>query len=305
MRMKRLLPPLKALLAFEAAARRGSFTRAGEELGLAQSAISRHIAQLERMLGLRLFERIRKQVVLTQAGANYAEVIRELLDRAEAATSSILGSKRGERVLQIYSLATLGSNWLAPRMPSFASQNPNVSFQISTYRHGPFDFNNHECDVAIHYGEPSWPNGLLHRLFVEDIVPVCSPAYKTDIGLRSSNDLPRAVLLQQTTRPDAWTDILTHLGRKDINSLRGPRFDLYSMIIQAALGGMGVGAVPRFLVENYLTEGRLIVPFKCTVRSRYAYYVVYPEAKRHSANVQAFRRWILGQSRKTIQLRST
>lgn len=83
MRMKRLLPPLGALLAFEAAARRGSFTRAGEELGLAQSAISRHIAQLERMLGLRLFERIRKQVVLTQAGANYAEVIRELLDRAE------------------------------------------------------------------------------------------------------------------------------------------------------------------------------------------------------------------------------
>jgi DNA-binding transcriptional ArsR family regulator len=109
MRMKRLLPPLGALLAFEAAARRGSFTPAGEELGLAQSAISRHIAQLERMLGLRLFERIRKQVVLTQAGANYAEVIRELLDRAEAATSSILGSKRGERVRSLTYLAAMST----------------------------------------------------------------------------------------------------------------------------------------------------------------------------------------------------
>jgi LysR family glycine cleavage system transcriptional activator len=305
MHMKRILPPLGALVAFEAAARRSSFTRAGEELGLAQSAVSRHIAQLERMLGLRLFERIRKQVVLTQAGANYAEVVRELLDRAEAATLNLLSSKSGERVLHISSLATLASNWLAPRMASFVKQNPNISFQISTYRHGPFDFNAHECDVAIHYGEPSWPNGLLHRLFVEDIVLICSPTYKTEIGLRSPSDLPRAVLLQQTTRPDAWTDILSHLGRKDINSLRGPRFDLYSMIIEGALGGLGIGAVPRFLVENHLIEGWLIIPFKCSVRSRYAYYVVYPEAKRQSAEVQAFRRWILGQARRTLLLRST
>jgi len=302
--MKRLLPPLGALLAFEAAARRGSFTRAGEELGLAQSAVSRHVAQIERMLGLRLFERIRKQVVLTQAGANYAEVVRELLDRTEGATLDILSSRRGERVLHIATLATLGSNWLAPRMASFVKQYPQVSFQISTYRHGPFDFNTHKCDVAIHYGEPSWPNGLLHRLFIEDIVPICSPSYRTEIGLRSSSDLPRAVLLQQTTRPDAWTDILSHLGRQDINSLRGPRFDLYSMIIEAALGGLGIGAVPRFLVESYLMEGRLIVPFKCSVRSRYAYYVVYPEAKRQSAEVQSFRRWILAQARRTLLSRS-
>jgi LysR family transcriptional regulator, glycine cleavage system transcriptional activator len=302
--MKRILPPFGALIAFEAAARRKSFTRAGEELGVAQSAISRHVAQLEKMLGLKLFERVRKQVVLTQAGANYADAVCELLNRAEAATLDILSSKRGEHVLNIYSLATLASNWLTPRMPSFLEKNPNISFQISTYRKGPFDFNNQDCDVAIHYGEPSWPNGLLHRLFVEDIVLICSPSYKEDVSLRSSNDLSRAVLLQQTTRPDAWTDILAHLGRKDMNSLRGPRFDLYSIIIQAALSGLGVAAVPRFLVEDYLATGALILPFKCTVRSRHAYYVVYPEAKRNSIGVQVFRRWILAEARKTLHSRS-
>jgi LysR family transcriptional regulator, glycine cleavage system transcriptional activator len=302
--MKRTLPPSAALIAFEAAARRKSFTRAGEELGVAQSAVSRHVAQLEKMLGLKLFERVRKQVVLTQAGANYAEAVGELLNRAEAATLHILSSKRGERVLNIYSLTTLASHWLGPRIPLFLDKHPNISFQISTYRTGPFDFSNHDCDVAIHYGEPSWPNGLLHRLFVEDIILVCSPSYKETVGLKSSQDLSRAVLLQQTTRPDAWADILTHLGRKDINSLRGPRFDLYSIIIQAAIGGLGVAAVPRFLMEDYLANKTLILPFKCTVRSRYAYYVVYPEAKRNFLGVQAFRRWILAEARKTLQSRS-
>jgi LysR family glycine cleavage system transcriptional activator len=213
--MKRLLPPMAALLAFEAAARRGSFTRAGEELGLTQSAISRQVTHLEALLGLRLFERVRKQVVLTQAGDNYVSVVRAMLDRAEASTLDILTSRNGERVLHISSLATFASNWLAPRMRSFMEQNPGITFQIDTYRHGPFYFGSQECDIAIHYGEPSWPNGLLHRLFYEDIVPICSPAYKASITLRSESDLHRAVLLQQTTRPDAWMDLLSSLGRKN------------------------------------------------------------------------------------------
>ena len=206
--------------------------------------------------------------------------------------------------MHISSLATLASNWLAPRMPLFTKQNPGISFQIKTYRHGPFQLRADECDVAIHYGEPSWPNGLLHRLFYEDVILVCSASYKTSIGLHSATDLQRAVLLQQTTRPDAWIDVLNHLDRKDVNPLRGPRFDLYSMVIEAAVAGLGVGAVPRCLVENYLARDRLIVPIDCSVRSRHAYYVVSPEAKRQVPEVQAFRRWIVTEARKTLSTRN-
>jgi LysR family glycine cleavage system transcriptional activator len=297
--MKRLLPSLAALATFEAAARHGSFTRAAEELGLTQSAISRQIAHLESFIGLRLFERVRRRVVLTEAGRAYAAKVRVLLDRAEAATLDLLASKSGTRVLHISSLATLASLWLAPRMASFARQYPEIAYQITSYRHGPFQFGADDSDVVIHYGEESWPDGLLHRLMDEEIVPICSPGYAAAVGLKSVDDLEGATLLQQTSRPDAWTDLLGTLGRDDINALRGPRFDLYGMIIEAALADLGVGAIPRFLVENHLASGRFIIPFECSVRSRYSYYLVYPEAKRQWPEVQAFRRWILREARQS------
>lgn len=296
--MKRILPSLSALAAFEAAARHLSFTRAAEELGLTQSAVSRQIAQLESFVGIRLFERIRRRVVLTEAGRGYATKVRTVLDRAEAATLDVLASKTGSRVLHISSLATFAAHWLAPRMAAFAISHPDISFQITSYRHGPFLFGADESDVVIHYGEPSWPDGMLHRIMDEEITPVCSPGYAKALNLRSARDLDRAVILQQTTRPDAWTSILAKLRCHDINSLRGPRFDLYSMIIEAALAGLGVGAIPRFLVEKHLAEGRLVMLFECSVRSRYAYYLVYPEAKRQWPEVQAFRRWILREARR-------
>jgi LysR family transcriptional regulator, glycine cleavage system transcriptional activator len=291
--MRRVLPSLTVLAAFEAAARHASFTRAGEELGLTQSAVSKHILQLERFVGTRLFERIRRRVVLTEVGRSYAGHVRDILDRAEAVTLDVLASNKGGRVLHIWSLSTFASYWLVPRMPSFMKQCPEISFQISDYPQGPFQLNTADADVVIHYGEPSWPEGLLHRLMDEEIVPACSPEYLKAIGLRSIRDLDRAVLLQKNNRPDAWTDLLSKLGRDDVNALRGPQFTLYSMTIEAALAGLGIAAVPRFLIEKHFESGQLVRPFRGSIRSRYAYYLVYPEAKRQWHEVQAFRRWIL------------
>jgi LysR family transcriptional regulator, glycine cleavage system transcriptional activator len=154
-----------------------------------------------------------------------------------------------------------------------------------------------EPDIVIHYGEPSWPGGLLHRLMDEEIVCATSPDYIKAIGLRSVRDLDRATFLQQTTRPDAWSDLLAKLGRGDLNALRGPRFDQYGVVIEAALASLGLAAVPRFLIEAHLACSRLVMPFKASVRSRHAYHLVYPEAKRQWPEVQAFRRWILREAR--------
>jgi LysR family glycine cleavage system transcriptional activator len=295
--MKRILPSLAALAAFEAAARHSSFTRASEELGLTQSAVSRQVALLEEFLGVRLFERIRRRVLLTAAGTAYASKIRLALDGAESATFDLLASKSGG-VLHILSLATFGSHWLAPRMVSFSRQHPEIAFQITAYHHRPSEFGPSDIDVAIHYGEPSWPGGLLDRLMDEELVATCSAAYAAAAGLRTLDDLRNATLLQQTTRPDAWTDLLAAYQCTDVNALRGPRFELYAMIIEAAIAGLGIGAIPRFLVADHLASGRLVIPFDCSVRSRYSYYLAYPEAKRYLPEVQAFRRWILREAQR-------
>jgi LysR family transcriptional regulator, glycine cleavage system transcriptional activator len=293
--MKRLLPSLTALVAFEAAARHASFARAGEELGLTASAISRQIAQLEGFLGVSLFERVRRAVVPNERGLIYAAEIRATLDRAEAATVDVLASNDRGRILHIWTLSTLTLYWLIPRMPTFVRQNPDIAFQITTYTQ-PFQLSG-EPDIVIHYGEPSWPGGLLHRLMDEEIVCATSPDYIKAIGLRSVRDLDRATFLQQTTRPDAWSDLLAKLGRGDLNALRGPRFDQYGVVIEAALASLGLAAVPRFLIEAHLACSRLVMPFKASVRSRHAYHLVYPEAKRQWPEVQAFRRWILREAR--------
>jgi LysR family transcriptional regulator, glycine cleavage system transcriptional activator len=292
--MKRLLPSLTALVAFETAARYTSFARAGEELGLTPSAISRQISQLEGFVGVPLFERIRRRVVLTERGRVYAAEVEATLDRAEAATVDVLASNERGRVLHIWTLSTLTLYWLMPRMPSFVQKNPEISFQITSYSH-PSQLSG-DIDVAIHHGEPSWPGGLLHRLMDEEIVSACSPDYVKAIGLRNVRDLDRATFLQQSARPDAWIDLLVKLGREDINALRGPRFAIrYGHRGRARKPWTSSGAALSHRdafgkwPAHYAVQG--------LGAQRHSYYLVYPEAKRQWPEVQAFRRWILREAR--------
>ncbi len=287
-----MLPGLGALATFEAAARHEAFTQAAEELGMTQSAVSKQIAQLEKFLGTRLFERVRRRVVLTEAGAIYASEIRDALNQAEAATLAMLTAKTGD-VLHIAALVTLASHWLSRRMVSFASSHPDVAFNLTTYNNRPFNMIAENIDVAIYYGEPSWPGAIADFLMWELLFPVCTPQFAAANNLRTIEDLRNVTLLQQTTRPDAWLDWLTAAGLSDMNALRGPRFEHYSMIIEASLAGMGIGVVPQFVVADHVAAGRLITPFDVVVKSRFAYYLVYPEQKRHLPKVLAFRRWML------------
>lgn len=291
---KTFLPPVSDLLAFEAAARHTSMSRAAEELHLTQSAVSRQIRQLEAQLGMALFHRVRQRVVLTDAGRVYAADVRAVLQQLSAATQKTMAWSDGAGLLNLAVLPTLGTRWLIPRLGDFAARYPDVTINMAA-RSKPFDFSLVPLDAAIHFGAPHWAGAVCEYLMHEQVVPLCSPGYRTRHGITQLQDLARAVLLQQTTRPTQWADWLEQVGAAGVHALRGPRFEQFAMIAQAAVSGLGAALLPRFLVETEIASGALVELFPQALTSTDAYYLVYPESRAQAPLVRAFRDWLLGQ----------
>ncbi|MDX3809095.1 MAG: transcriptional regulator GcvA, partial [Bosea sp. (in: a-proteobacteria)] len=288
------VPSLSALAAFEAAARHGSFTRAAEELNLTQGAVSRQVAHLEEVLGVSLFERVKKRVSLTIAGAAYAAEVRDGLSRLAAATVSAMAFRGAAGVLNLAILPTFGTRWLIPRLPRFIEAHPGITINFAT-KLVPFDFGREPLDAAVHFGDPVWPGARLHRLMGEEIVPVASPALVARFGLSEPADMLKAPLLQQSTRPRAWANWLEEQGLPPQRALMGPRFEQFAMVSQAAVAGLGLAIVPRFLVEEELRSGALVIPVDRSLVGQEGYYLVYPEEKANLPTVTAFRDWLLAE----------
>ncbi|MEJ1962647.1 MAG: transcriptional regulator GcvA [Gammaproteobacteria bacterium] len=291
--MPRFLPTMIALRVFESAARHLSFSRAGEELSLTQSAVSRQMRTLESLLNLKLFHRVRQRLVLSDAGAAYLPTVRDCLSRIEAATLELLSYQGAGGALNLAILPTFGTRWLIPRMGSFFSANPHVMVNFAT-RTGAFDFATERLDAAIYFGDARWPGVTAHRLMGEDVVPICAPAIAR--RLRTLKDISRQTLLQHATRPHAWVEWLAAVDVRVANPLKGPRFEHFAMVIQAAVAGLGVAIMPKFLVETELASGELVVPFNHPVRSAHAYYLVYPTGKQDLPALKAFREWLLAEA---------
>jgi LysR family transcriptional regulator, glycine cleavage system transcriptional activator len=287
------IPSLSALQAFEAAGRHLSFTRAALELNLTQSAISRHIRGLEARLGVRLFRRAKQRVALSEAGEAYLPEIRSCLDRIETSTKQVLIYRRGAGVLNLATLPTFGTKWLAPRLESFLSKHPGIllNFVVQTE---PFDFSGSDIDAAIHFGTSLWPNVVAERLIGEELIPVCSPSLRGKIGsIAAPADLMKFPLLQLTPLPSAWNEWLRAAGVTRQLSHQGPRFEHFSMAIQATISNLGILLVPHFLVADDIREGRLVVPHPVTIKTNMAYYFIYPQSKSSLPSIRAFRDWIL------------
>lgn len=289
---RRFLPPLSALMAFEAAARHGSFTAAAHELNVSQAAISRRVQLLEELLSLTLFERIRQRVVLTPAGAAYARELQEALGRIGTATVNTMAARGGNATLNIATLPTFGTRWLIPRLPDFAAKHPQITVNLPT-RIENFDFTAEPLDAAISFGDPVWPGAVVDRLIEEELVPVATKKLLGKHRIRKPEDLFKIPLLQQSTRPSAWDDWFAALGIACPPVPLGPRYGQFAMVVQAAVVGLGAAIVPRFLVERELQEGELIVPFPQTIGSKQAYCLFYPEAKRNDPALRAFRDWLV------------
>jgi DNA-binding transcriptional LysR family regulator len=293
--MRRTLPSLNALQCFDAAVRHLSFTRAAEELYLTQSAVSRQIRSLEEFVRRPLFERVKQRLVLTSAGEAYAAAIRDVLDRAEAATLQLMAYGGEGGVLTIAVLPTFGSRWLVPRLPDFAARHPDIQLNLITQVR-PFDFEQEgEVDVAFHYGPALWPGAICHRLMEEDIVPVCAPALLGGKPLADPHALAQFHLLQLSTRPQAWNEWLHAVGADEVTVNIGARFEHFYMMIQATVAGLGVAVLPQFLVEEELQSGRLMVALERPVHSQHAYYLVHPATKTDLYKVRVFREWLLKQ----------
>jgi LysR family glycine cleavage system transcriptional activator len=301
MMKRRFRPSLGALQAFEAAARHGSFTRAAYELSLTQGAISRQIRGLEAALGIRLFELVRRRVVLTELGQTYLVDVRRTLDGLEDATLRVMAQGGGGDVLELASLPTFCARWLIPRLPQFYAQHPGIQINCTT-RLSPFEFENEPFDAAIHYGPPVWPGAVLDHLFDERMVAVCSPEFATRHAIRGPEDLAAAPLLQQTTRPDAWDSWFRLSGEPPENVGRGVRYDQFNMISQAAVHGLGAAVLPAFLIEEELRTGRLVTIGPQSLAIDAGYYLVVPEEKTGLSTINAFRTWFLAAAGEPTEL---
>jgi LysR family transcriptional regulator, glycine cleavage system transcriptional activator len=295
MTTRRVLPSLTALQFFDAAVRHMSFTLAARELHVTQSAVSRQIRQLEIYVGRPLFQRIKQRLVLTEAGEAYSHAVRDLLDQAEAATLQLMAYGSAGGLLTLALLPTFGSRWLVPRLSDFSSRYPDIQLNLVT-QVKPFEFAGSDIDAAIHFGAAQWPGAVCHRLMGEVVVPVAAPSL---LAARASpmrpKDVGRHTLLQHATRPELWQDWLHACEVKDVDGRRGPRFEQFHMVIQAAIAGLGLALLPRFLIQDELMSGRLVVAVDRPVKSEHAYYLVHPERKTDLRRVVLFRDWLLEQ----------
>lgn len=290
---RRLLPSTRALAAFDAVARLGNFTAAARELDLTQGAISRQVQALEDQLGVRLVDRNRHSVSLTPAGETFAEGVRAGLRAISAASLDVI-SGPGRGVLNLAILPTFGTRWLAPRIPAFLAEHPGVTINLTT-RLKPFDFAAEDLDAAIHHGPPEWPGAECVFLMHETEVPACAPSLLDGEPVQEPADLLARPLLHIATRPYAWLDWFAAAGQQ-LGAAQGMSFDQFSTVAQAAVAGLGVALLPRFLIEDELQRGELVIALDRPVESRYPYYLAIRDGRAHHPHVAAFRDWLVAEA---------
>lgn len=280
--MRHGIPNLGALQAFEATARLGSFSRAAEELALTHSAVYRQVAGLEERLGVALFTRVRRRVMLTDAGAEYAARVRHHLDQLEKDTLGLMSRAGVGRNLHVAVLPTLATTWLLPRLAEFHRLRPDIFVSLSV-RTLPFQFNDQPFDAAIYHAERMWTGTRGIKLFDEkELLPVCAPAL-LEAKKVHKDPLAGMLHLHTTSRPDAWRRWYMAHGRDYLPTVNaGPRYELFTMSLAAVREGMGVALVPRFLVQNALESGELVMPVAAGLDVEEAYFFSYPVANEPS-----------------------
>jgi LysR family glycine cleavage system transcriptional activator len=288
--MRRRLPPLKALPAFEAAARHLSFTAAADELGLTHGAISHQMKALEAHLGVALFRRLNRRIELTEVGNAFLRAVRTALDVVETSANQIAApAQRGPLVLSC--LPTFMMRWLLPRLYEFSAKHPDIEVRLSA-SYAPVDFAQDSVDAAIRVGTPTWPGGIEAHAFLEERVgPVCSPDLLKRRPLARPADLRQHTLLHTDSRLDAWPHWIEVVGVKGIASGKGPRFEHYYFLLEAAVGGLGVALAPYPLVAEDLRRGRLVAPLDFVSSDR-AYYFLSLRERANVAKIRTFRSWL-------------
>ena len=288
------LPPLNALRSFEVAARHLSFTKAAAELNVTHSAVSHQIKALEEWLGIALFRRVNRGLVLTDPGQAYLRPVRESFQRLGEATRR-LKAKGRSGPLTVSVMPSFAAKWLMPRLRRFRERHPDVAGRISADSQLT-DFNREDVDVALRYGRGNWTSDLrVDLLMRETMFPVCSPKLlEGPIPLNSISDLRHHTLLTDFDwRVDFWQLWLDAAGVVDVVPQHSLSFNYSNLMLQAAIDGLGVGLSQMALAGDDLAAGRLVKPFDITMPTDYAYYVVSPALTAERPKIVAFRNWLL------------
>lgn len=285
------MPPLNALRAFEASARQLSFTRAAEELFVTQAAISHQIKALEEYLGLKLFMRKNRALLLTEEGQSYYLDIKDVFTSIHEATERLLA--RGAKGAITVSLQpSFAIQWLVPRLNAFNLLNPDIDVRIKAVDQADSSLTE-DVDVAIYYGRGRWPNVHADKLHTEYLIPVCSPLLLNGPKpLNSLQDLTKHTLLHDTSRRD-WKRWFKEAEIKGTNVNHGPIFSHSAMVVQAAVHGQGIALAQSILAQPELDAGRLVVPVEHSLISKNSFYIVCRESQVDVGKIAAFREWVL------------
>ncbi len=283
--------PLSALRIFEAAARLGSFTRAAEELGVSQAAVSWQVKALEQRLGQTLFRRLPREVSLTAEGERLARASTEAMNLLRAALADL--TETGQGVLVISTLQSLASQWLAPRLGAFQLAHPGIAVRLETAAR-IVDLSRENVDVALRLGRGDWPGLAADYLFSAAQVPLCTRQVRERSGIERPEDLLQAPRIGEE---EDWVNWFAAMGVAGASSPGASRLiaDLQTVEVAAALAGHGIALGVPALFAAEIASGRLVPLFE-PPPGQPGYWLVYPKDRRRSPKILAFREWLLAQA---------
>ena len=287
------IPSIGGLTSFVSAAQHGSFTRAAKELNLTQGAISRQIHELESHLGVRLFERIRQRVILTDGGRIYLAHVKRALDDLAIATRKVVALSDSS-ILNLVTLPTFASRWLIPRLPDFQKKHPRILVHLTT-RQQPLDIALEPFDAVVYFGAPNWPGTISHHLMDAEMVAVCSPSLKAKSAIKKPSDVAKFPLLHQMARPNRWAEWMAEAGVPHDRPLLGHTYQL-AMLSQAAVAGLGIALLPLYLVEQEIEDGKLEIVGGHFLKAMTTYYLIVPELRASSTPLRAFTKWVIDEA---------
>lgn len=291
--MNRRIPPLNALRAFEAGARHLNFTRAADELAVTPTAISHQVRHLEDWFGVVLFNRNKRQLALTDSGAQLYPVISQALDRIAEASCRIRQSV-DRATLTVSVTPTFGSRWLASRLGRFWAEHPEIDLRIH-HSVQLADFTRNDADLAIRWGLGLWTDVISVRLMDAAAVPICSPSKLAGSHpLLAPSDLRHHVLLHEINHQE-WSEWMIAAGLDEADGRRGPVLDDPNSLVRAAIEGHGVFLGSPAMLSSEFDNGVLIQPFATSSELEPAYFLVYPEEAIQQQKIQAFRDFILSE----------
>ena len=288
------IPSTQALQCFEASARRGSFTLAGQELHLTQGGVSRQVIALEQRLGFALLERRRDGLQLTPAGSAYLAEVEPALRTLERATSNVMALKGVGGVLNLSIPASWGNHWLIPRSGGFTQAHSEISLNFFT-KIGPADFSNPNIDAAVEYRTAPRADLACELVMALILSPYASPAWKR----QHADRMDPAAMMQHTAVPLAWNGWLQQHGRSDLlpadarqDIATGQRYDLMFMAMNAAVAGLGMALLPEFMVAPLVASRRLKRLSTTTWQAPGGYYLSRSPLLRNEAAFVTFRNWL-------------